>query len=101
MYLEWSSGLQFTLDSVMACLTLNSPPPPPPPPPSAPTISAVATPAANSNGWNNTAVTVTFTCSDSSSGIATCPSPVVVNTDGAGQVVSGIAVNNARNTAST
>jgi hypothetical protein len=101
MYQEGSAGVQFTVDSVMACLTLNSPPPPPPPPPSVPTISAVAAPAANSNGWNNAAVTVTFTCSDSTSGIATCPSPVVVNTDGAGQVVSGIAVNNAGNTAST
>ena len=35
----------------------------------APTISASASPAANAAGWNNTAVTVSFTCVDPLSAI--------------------------------
>lgn len=65
-----------------------------------PTISAVASPAANAAGWNNTNVVVTFTCSDKTSGIASCPSPVTVSKEGANQVVSGTATDRAGNTAS-
>jgi hypothetical protein len=39
-------------------------------------------------GWNNTPVTVTFTCADSGSGIAACPAPVTVSTEGAGQHIA-------------
>ena len=42
-----------------------------------PTITAAATPSANVNGWNNTDVTVTFTCDDATSGVASCPAPVI------------------------
>jgi hypothetical protein len=43
--------------------------------------------AANPNGWNNTDVTVTFTCTDVQSGVAGSPAlgSVVVSTEGADQ----------------
>ncbi len=66
-----------------------------------PTISALVTPAANSAGWHNGDVTVTFTCSDTGSGIVGCPAPVTVNSEGANQVVSGMATDVAGNSATT
>src|SRR6266567_3960399 len=66
-----------------------------------PTVTAKASPAPNAAGWNNTNVTVTFTCSDAISGIATCPPSQTVTTEGANQVISGTATDNAGNTAST
>jgi hypothetical protein len=66
-----------------------------------PTINATAVPLPNASGWNNTAVSVTFTCSDATSGIATCPAPVTVSTDGRAQVISGTAVDHAGNIAAT
>ncbi len=65
----------------------------------APTIVASASPVPNAAGWNNTNVTVTFTCSDSGSGIDVCPTPVQVTTDGGSQVISGTAKDKAGNTA--
>jgi hypothetical protein len=64
-----------------------------------PTITGSAAPAPNGSGWNNTDVTVTFTCSDAHSGIATCPGPTTLH-EGANQSVSGTATDNAGNTAS-
>jgi len=66
------------------------------PPVIVPTIS----PSPNPAGWNNTNVTVSFTCSDATSGAASCPSPVTISMEGAGQNVSGTAIDNAGNTAS-
>ena len=56
-----------------------------------PTISAIKNPLSNANGWNNADVTVSFTCADSSSGIATCPASIPLSTEGAGQIISGTA----------
>ena len=67
--------------------------------PTPPTITATASPAANEDGWNKTDVTVSFECSDSGSGIQSCPAPVTVSTEGAKQPVIGTAVDNAGNTA--
>jgi hypothetical protein len=64
-----------------------------------PTITAAATPPANPNGWNNTDVVVSFSCSDAISGIATCPPPVTVTSEGRGQIVTGQASDKAGNTA--
>jgi hypothetical protein len=64
-----------------------------------PLITAAASPAANAFGWNNADVTVSFTCSDAICGIATCPSPVTVASEGAHQVVSGTAIDRAGNQA--
>ncbi|HVQ36463.1 MAG TPA: hypothetical protein VMS31_02965, partial [Pyrinomonadaceae bacterium] len=62
-----------------------------------PTINAAAAPAANTNGWNNTNVAVSFTCGDSISGIETCSSPALISAEGAGQVVTGTATDRAQN----
>ncbi len=68
----------------------------------APTISGGRTPTANSNGWNNTDVTATFTCADTGgSGIASCTAPVVVSTEGANQHADGMATDVAGNGATT
>jgi hypothetical protein len=67
--------------------------------PTPPTITATASPDANENGWNKTDVTVSFVCSDSESGIRSCPAPVTVSSEGAQQPIVGTAVDNAGNTA--
>jgi hypothetical protein len=66
----------------------------------APSIDATRSPAPNAAGWNNTNVTVSFTCSDALSGIKSCTGggSVVVSTEGANQSVPGTAVDNADNT---
>src|SRR6202008_317509 len=64
-----------------------------------PTIKATVSPGPNAAGWNNTNVTVKFTCTDAISGIATCPPSQTVTTEGANQVISGTATDNAGNTA--
>jgi hypothetical protein len=64
-----------------------------------PTIAASIVPPPNAAGWNNTNVTVTFVCADALSGVATGPPPQTVTTEGANQVVSGTATDNAGNTA--
>ena len=66
----------------------------------APTVSASASPAANANGWNNTNVTVSFSGSDSLSGIASCDVPVTLSGEGAGQSASGSCTDLAGNSAS-
>jgi hypothetical protein len=68
--------------------------------PDPPTITATASPAPNGAGWNRSPVTVTFECGDQTSGIASCPAPVVVDVEGANQTVTGTAVDEAGNTAS-
>ena len=62
-----------------------------------PTIVAVVSPPANAAGWNRTDVTVSFQCSDAASGIASCPDPVMVTSEGAGHVVEGTAVDRGSN----
>ncbi|MBB3061130.1 PQQ-binding-like beta-propeller repeat protein [Microbulbifer rhizosphaerae] len=66
-----------------------------------PQIVAAVDPAANGAGWHNTDATVSFACSDSLSGIASCSDPVVVEEEGAEQLIEGTAVDKAGNSAST
>ncbi len=66
-----------------------------------PTITATQTPLPNANGWNNTNVTVTFSCNDATSGIANCTGPITVTTEGENQVITGTAVDKAGNTKTT
>ena len=65
-----------------------------------PTIDATRSPLANANGWNNTDVTVSFTCSDATSLIASCGPDQTLSSEGAGQSATGNATDNAGNTAS-
>lgn len=69
-----------------------------------PSIQASPSPAPNANQWNNTAVTVTFTCEDGASGVASCTADGeagasrTVSIEGRHQV-TGTARDNAGNTA--
>ncbi len=49
-----------------------------------PLVNATPTTAANAAGWWRTPVSFTFTCSDPT-GVASCPAPVLVSTEGANQ----------------
>jgi RHS repeat-associated protein len=64
-----------------------------------PTMVISVSPPANAAGWNNTNVTLTSVCGDATSGVATCPAPLTVTTEGANQVFSLTATDNAGNTA--
>jgi pectin methylesterase-like acyl-CoA thioesterase len=66
-----------------------------------PSINAVKNPAPNSNGWNNTAVTVSFNAADGLSGVASFSGPVTITTEGANQLVNGSATDLAGNTSTT
>lgn len=65
-----------------------------------PSISSAAT-IANANGWYREDVVVAFACADGLSGVATCPSPALVTSEGASNSVTGTAVDRAGNTGST
>ena len=52
--------------------------------PTAPTISGSASPAPNTNGWNNSDVTVSFSYADNLSGLASCGPDQTLSGDGAG-----------------
>jgi hypothetical protein len=64
-----------------------------------PEIVASPDPPPNANGWNNTDVTVSFTCTDTGSGIASCSAPVLVGTEGAARTVAGTVTDLAGNSA--
>ena len=64
-----------------------------------PSITASVSPEANAAGWHNADTTVTFQCSDTSSEIASCSGPALVDTEGDNQTVTGTAVDSAGNTA--
>jgi hypothetical protein len=65
-----------------------------------PTISSTKVPAANAYGWNNVNVSVSFTCQDGMSLVATCGPNATVTSEGAGQSVTGNATDQAGNAAS-
>ena len=72
----------------------------PPPDRTPPTIAARVEPAANAAGWHSVPPLVTFDANDGESGIAFVSAPIRVSTDGAGQIVTGTARDNAGNEAS-
>ena len=66
-----------------------------------PTVTGTRAPQANAAGWNNTDVTVTFTCADGLSGVQSCgPTPQLLSVEGAGQSAAGQAFDAAGNAAS-
>jgi Bacterial Ig-like domain len=65
-----------------------------------PMVICSQAPPPQSSGWNNTDVTVSFTATDSHSGIATVSSPVRVSAEGANQPITGTASDKAGNSAS-
>ena len=73
-----TTGVTLNLDLTPPTVTISLSPPP-------------------QNGINTTSVTVSFSCSDALSGIASCPAPIFVGTPGANQVVSAAGVDNAGN----
>jgi hypothetical protein len=66
----------------------------------APTIEGSRSPAANGNGWNNGAVTVSFSCSDGLSGVQSCAPSQTLAGEGAGQSATGSATDVAGNSSS-
>lgn len=66
----------------------------------APIITGSRSPAANVNGWNNTDVMVSFTCSDPLAGIQSCSGPTTLSNSAGNQSVTGTAVDNADNSQS-
>ena len=62
----------------------------------APTIAAVAEPAASGAGWHQGDVSIAFTCADTLSGIATCPANQTLTADGSS--TPGVATDLAGNT---
>lgn len=65
-----------------------------------PVITASVSSPPNVSGWHNSDVDVIFGCSDSGTGIDSCPAPVTVTTDGSGQAITGTAIDKAGNSAS-
>ena len=70
-----------------------------PPDRTPPTISGRVEPAANAAGWHAVPPLVSFDASDSESGVSFVTPPVRVETEGAGQVVTGTARDGAGNEA--
>jgi RHS repeat-associated protein len=64
-----------------------------------PLIAPVQAPLANTRGWNNSNVTVSFAASDALSGLANVTAPVVIQIEGANQRITGTAVDVAGNVA--
>jgi hypothetical protein len=62
-----------------------------------PTINSALSSSANSNGWFNVPVGVTFTCADALSGVASCAGSTTLN-EGANQSATGTATDVAGNT---
>ena len=76
-------------NSQTATVTLNIQPA------TGPTVTATISPAPNASGWNNSDVTVTFTCAAGSSSVASCSPPREVTTEGANQSICGTATDTA------
>jgi hypothetical protein len=67
----------------------------------APTIAYLGqSPAPNANGWNNSPVTLSWSCTDATSGPVASPVSVTISTEGANQSATGTCTDQAGNTAS-
>jgi hypothetical protein len=66
-----------------------------------PTITGSVSPAPNANGWYTSDVTVTFTCADNSSGVASCGPNQIISGEGRDLPVVGTAMDKAGNSITT
>lgn len=66
-----------------------------------PTITATLSPAPNASGWNNSDVTLSYTCTPGALAIVSCQSPQIISTEGAGQIVTGTVTDSAGDVIST
>ena len=66
-----------------------------------PVLTAARAPLANTFGWNNSDVTVAFSCTDALSGVSAPPADVVVSGEGANQSASAACGDAARYVAKT
>lgn len=64
-----------------------------------PVITANANPPANSNGWNNSDVTVSYTCTDAASGVNTSASSLTDDVLSSSGTAEGVCVDQAGNSA--
>ncbi|VAW88823.1 hypothetical protein MNBD_GAMMA17-1284, partial [hydrothermal vent metagenome] len=95
------SAVLFSLITLTACGGGSENNAPETPPTDDVTITATTTPAANAAGWHNSDTTVTFTCTGELNETNTCPTPVIVTAEGAGQAITGSVLDKAGNTLST
>ena len=65
-----------------------------------PTISIQSTPEANSAGWNNTDVSINFSCLDDFSGVQSCTDDLILSNEGRNIEVTGEAIDRAGNSQS-
>jgi hypothetical protein len=65
-----------------------------------PTVTGAADRPANAHGWYSAPVTVTFTCDDALSGIASCTAPVTLGHEGTNRSATGSATDKAGNSGS-
>lgn len=66
----------------------------------APVITWVDRTAANSNGWNNSDVTVNWSCSDATAGVVAASLNQTVSSEGSNQSATGVCTDNAGNSVS-
>ena len=90
----WSSGSSTNLDYATIKYSQSALPDTTPP-----VISVSQTPLANTSGWNNTDVTVSFTATDAVSTPSCTVNSVTLTAEGAGQVVSTTCTDAAGNSA--
>lgn len=65
----------------------------------APVITGTRLTAPNADGWNNSDVTVAFTCNDDRSGVVSCTAAQTISSEGASQSGRGVATDAAGNSA--
>jgi hypothetical protein len=64
-----------------------------------PTVAFTTSSVPNAAGWHRDIITVTFDCSDTLSGVASCPEPVELSNEGSNITLPAAVVDNADNTA--